>query len=480
MEAGFVEQALVLLKRAGRLDIVNQDALQALRPVQRAAQGVAAAVMACSLPGSPARGTQVRRSGRGGGQGRGRGTASGAVRPSLKAAGSGSRVLGSVHARKGGAGAVKACSTFPIKKGQNSMVGRARQRWFRDRPEGRQEGDESSGVESEVDEGFQGLGGQEPVEGLHGGEGSGMEGDRKGEGEDREADDPHIPLSKKWPTMLEWSATESDEEGGSSESSSVRHQSPSPPRGSQDPWCEEECVLDFGNGSIEEGELVDDREEEDWWAQGGAGPANMLSQSFQKSSTMQPVARKAVDGARVGGRKVQERPPSLKPGEEQAGVGRVSVAVEASGGSGKGAVRLFKGIYVSDVGVRLKEQQIPSPLKGKGERKCHSAASRQRTTQPDNQEEPNDVTGHPSTTEERGVQGTPSRDWTGPTEAPENLTVEPYGSTVTNATLDQNSCTKYKLRRNPASLSQMKNYVVLGNVEDDDLSKQLIKHGVAH
>ncbi|KAJ1092295.1 hypothetical protein NDU88_005406 [Pleurodeles waltl] len=45
MGSGFVEQALVLLRRAGRMDLVNQEALSALRPARRAAQGVAAAVL---------------------------------------------------------------------------------------------------------------------------------------------------------------------------------------------------------------------------------------------------------------------------------------------------------------------------------------------------------------------------------------------------------------------------------------------------
>ncbi|KAJ1191352.1 hypothetical protein NDU88_000668 [Pleurodeles waltl] len=103
--------------------------------------------------------------------------------------------------------------------------------------------------------------------------------------------------------------------------------------------------------SVEEGELVDDGEEEDWWAQCGAGPANALSKSLQRYRKVQPAVEKAVDGAHIGRRKAQERPPSLTAGEESAGVRRVSVAVEASGDLGTGAARLVKGIYVSDVGV---------------------------------------------------------------------------------------------------------------------------------
>ncbi|KAJ1165431.1 hypothetical protein NDU88_005859, partial [Pleurodeles waltl] len=131
-----------------------------------------------------------------------------------------------------------------------------------------------------------------------------------------------------------------------------------------DPWCEEECVLDFDEDSVEEGELVDDREEEDWWAQGGAGPANALSQSFQRSRKVQPAVGKAVDGAHVGRRKAQERPPSLTAGEENASVHRVSVAVEATGDLGNGAVRLVRGIYMSDVGVGTDGASEPEPIKG--------------------------------------------------------------------------------------------------------------------
>ncbi|KAJ1150125.1 hypothetical protein NDU88_002923 [Pleurodeles waltl] len=117
-----------------------------------------------------------------------------------------------------------------------------------------------------------------------------------------------------------------------------------------DQWCEEACLLDFDEGSVEEGELVDEGEEEDWWAQGGAGPTNALSQSFQRSLQVQPAVGKALDGAHVGRRKAQERPPSFTAGEESSVVRRVSVAVEATGDLGNGAARLVRGIYVSNVG----------------------------------------------------------------------------------------------------------------------------------
>ncbi|KAJ1179511.1 hypothetical protein NDU88_004745 [Pleurodeles waltl] len=114
------------------------------------------------------------------------------------------------------------------------------------------------------------------------------------------------------------------------------------------PWCDEACVLDFDEDCVEEGELVEGREEEDWWAQGGAGPAIALSQSFQRARPVQPACGKALDGSRMGRRKAEERPPSLTAGEESASVRRVSVAVEATEELGNGAARLLKGVYVSD------------------------------------------------------------------------------------------------------------------------------------
>ncbi|KAJ1088245.1 hypothetical protein NDU88_001403 [Pleurodeles waltl] len=55
MEGEYVQAALSLLKKAGRMDLVRQEALPALRPARKAAQGVAAAVMACLPPQAGAR-----------------------------------------------------------------------------------------------------------------------------------------------------------------------------------------------------------------------------------------------------------------------------------------------------------------------------------------------------------------------------------------------------------------------------------------
>ncbi|KAJ1157438.1 hypothetical protein NDU88_010150 [Pleurodeles waltl] len=68
MEGEFVKAALSLLQKTGCMDLVRQEALPALRPARKAAQGVAAAVMACSPLRAEARPGQVRKQGRGGGR----------------------------------------------------------------------------------------------------------------------------------------------------------------------------------------------------------------------------------------------------------------------------------------------------------------------------------------------------------------------------------------------------------------------------
>ncbi|KAJ1097532.1 hypothetical protein NDU88_002650 [Pleurodeles waltl] len=65
------------------------------------------------------------------------------------------------------------------------------------------------------------------------------------------------------------------------------------------------------------------------------------------------VVQKVLSGSQIGRWKADERPPSLSAGEDSAGVRRVSVAVEAKEDVGKGAARLVKGIYVSDMGVTI-------------------------------------------------------------------------------------------------------------------------------
>ncbi|KAJ1139115.1 hypothetical protein NDU88_005492 [Pleurodeles waltl] len=53
-----MRRALALLEKAGRMDLVRQEALGPLRPACRASAGVAAAVLACSLPRSGVKAAQ--------------------------------------------------------------------------------------------------------------------------------------------------------------------------------------------------------------------------------------------------------------------------------------------------------------------------------------------------------------------------------------------------------------------------------------
>ncbi|KAJ1128498.1 hypothetical protein NDU88_006876 [Pleurodeles waltl] len=62
-----VQDALALLKQAGRMDLVREEALAPGRPARRASAGVAVAVAACSPPRAAA-GIQVRGVARGGGR----------------------------------------------------------------------------------------------------------------------------------------------------------------------------------------------------------------------------------------------------------------------------------------------------------------------------------------------------------------------------------------------------------------------------
>ncbi|KAJ1158219.1 hypothetical protein NDU88_010913 [Pleurodeles waltl] len=63
IEGDRVRRVLALLEKAGRMDLVNLEALSALRPARQASQGVAAAVLACSPPRSEKKAEQVRKAG---------------------------------------------------------------------------------------------------------------------------------------------------------------------------------------------------------------------------------------------------------------------------------------------------------------------------------------------------------------------------------------------------------------------------------
>ncbi|KAJ1112644.1 hypothetical protein NDU88_000905 [Pleurodeles waltl] len=57
-EAEYLQAAVALLEKAGRMDLLRQEAFPALRPARKAAHGIAAAVMACSPPRSGGRAGQ--------------------------------------------------------------------------------------------------------------------------------------------------------------------------------------------------------------------------------------------------------------------------------------------------------------------------------------------------------------------------------------------------------------------------------------
>ncbi|KAJ1123273.1 hypothetical protein NDU88_001746 [Pleurodeles waltl] len=392
--------------------------------VRRAALGVAAAVLACSLPHSPGRVKEVRSSGRAAGRGRGRSKVKAASRPAFKAAGFRRQAEASPHAQKGGAGPAQA--RIMRRKGREGPIktrglglprnvgGSELQRgqqvssseegsWKGVSP---QEAEKTGLVEVWQTESLQGSEVEDDGVDLGGGEGV----------------YPMIPISTKWPTILEWSTSDSEGEepagpgarisrspsplprcrfpsrvygdravgetgeslgggafhgllsggpGGpvkSGESRAARvpwHEVQAEPRvagwctstGGQkkrtstadapdggwggtglapgdaapcweqrlgpsrrgevvrrvglepqqggvkqtnrivgiqggDSWPDETCVLDFDEDSVEEGELIEEREEEDWWAQGGAGPANALSKSFQRPDRCNRLLRR--------------------------------------------------------------------------------------------------------------------------------------------------------------------------------------------
>ncbi|KAJ1097754.1 hypothetical protein NDU88_002871 [Pleurodeles waltl] len=274
MEAGLVEEALALLRRA--------------------AQGVAAAVLACSPPHSPGHIKEVRSSGRAARRGRGR----------AKAEGSGPAKSGESRVARVPWREVQA---EPRAAGQCTSTGGQKKRTLTaDAPDG---GSGGTGVATPRWE-------QRPGP------------SRRGE--------------------FVRSAGLEPQQGGIKQTTRIA--------GIQggDSWRDETCVLDFDEDSVEKGELIEEREEEDWWAQGGAGPANVLSKSFQRPRQVLSAVKKVLDGSQIGRRKAEERPPSLTAGEDSAGVRRVSVAVEATEDLGKGAAWLVKGVYVSDMGRCLR------------------------------------------------------------------------------------------------------------------------------
>ncbi|KAJ1191130.1 hypothetical protein NDU88_000446 [Pleurodeles waltl] len=99
--------------------------------------------------------------------------------------------------------------------------------------------------------------------------------------------------------------------------------------------------LDYDEDSMEEGELREELED-DWWSTGGvSNPFIKLFQTPAQDSGQQGQIR----------RRTPERPPVLKAGKKHSAVrtGAISVAVKAKVGATQD--RLYKGVYVADVGV---------------------------------------------------------------------------------------------------------------------------------
>ncbi|KAJ1169335.1 hypothetical protein NDU88_001228 [Pleurodeles waltl] len=226
-----MQEALALLRQAGRLDLVKEEALAPGRPACRASAGVAAAVAVCSPP-RPAGGAQVGGSKGKAFSGAGPGS-SGAVRGR---AGRGGQAPGSPRVspregrRQGLRAGGKVARRSPVvrrcvprhsarkKAGAEAARGRRAGRVKDARAAaGRARADHSGQMGQGVgagDQVFKGsramaVGGSQATQ-PGGGEGSHLE--ATGIKEQR---DPTVPVSKKWPTMLVWSS--SDEEGVSGE-----------------------------------------------------------------------------------------------------------------------------------------------------------------------------------------------------------------------------------------------------------------------
>ncbi|KAJ1162292.1 hypothetical protein NDU88_002760 [Pleurodeles waltl] len=236
METGFVEEALVLLRRAGSMDLLNQEALSVMHLARRAAQGVAAAMLVCSPPHSPGRVETSERSG--------------LVKP-------GEPVPARIpwHEDQAEPSAAGRCTSTG---GQKKRI-----------------------LTADAHEGWCGSTGLNP--------------------------DADATLWEQRPGSSRLQLGEAVRRAG------VEPTREFYPQGTRaavvqggDPGCEEASVLDFDEGSVEEGELVDEGEEEDWWAQGGAGPASALSHSFQSARQVQLAFGRTLDGAHIGRRKAQE------------------------------------------------------------------------------------------------------------------------------------------------------------------------------
>ncbi|KAJ1176754.1 hypothetical protein NDU88_002021 [Pleurodeles waltl] len=207
MEGEYIQAALSLLKKAGRKDLVWQEALPALHPARKAAQGVEAALMACSPLRATPRPEQVRTQERG----RGRAPAGKSGRVVSKAAGLRKGFLGFSITGRGGAGGGKVLAAKVRERRETRQFGGLPSSHEAKESLQRQDKDgEVQGV---------GAGGSAPTLALE--ELSlpqravSPSGEREGEVGPLEQDgefDPLVPISRKWPNVLEWSSTESEGE----------------------------------------------------------------------------------------------------------------------------------------------------------------------------------------------------------------------------------------------------------------------------
>ncbi|KAJ1210806.1 hypothetical protein NDU88_006168 [Pleurodeles waltl] len=226
-----VQEALALLRQAGRLDLVKEEALAPSRPARCASAGVAAAVAACSPP-RPANGAQVRvpkgRAFREASPG-----ASGAVRGQAKRGGT---ARGSPRAspgegrRRGLPAGGKLAQRSPVVRRYGPRHG-AGEETGAEAPLGRgavivKGARGAAGRARKAHPGLikQGVGaGEQVLGGSRARAAGGFKAPQPGVGKGsqletvglKEQRDPRVPVSRKWPTMLVWSS--SDEEGVSGE-----------------------------------------------------------------------------------------------------------------------------------------------------------------------------------------------------------------------------------------------------------------------
>ncbi|KAJ1089169.1 hypothetical protein NDU88_002320 [Pleurodeles waltl] len=207
-------EALALLRQAGRMDLVKEEALVPGRPVCRASARVAAAVAERSRELRASRYLARR---------------SPLVMRGVSRCGGVTKAAAEVLLRRS-AGRVK---------GTRVAVGRARAD-----PSGQAEQGEGFGAQDPAGSGTEAVGGSQASQ-SGGGEGSQLE--AAGIGEQR---DPKVPVSKRWPTMLVWSS--SDEEGLTGEG--------------EDKWSDGEGALTEGTlrasrrvyGSLQVGTLLEE------------------------------------------------------------------------------------------------------------------------------------------------------------------------------------------------------------------------------